>query len=191
VLRPEDILRAYRVGIFPMADPVTKEVGWYSPEPRAVLPLEAIHVPRSTRRAMKKFTITSDRAFEAVIAGCADRRDSWISREILQGYVALHRTGSAHSVEAWQEGELAGGLYGVHIGGAFMGESMFHRRSEASKVALAALVEHLRRRGFVLLDTQMVAPVTAQFGAVEITRREYLRRLKAAVEREVAWDPFG
>ncbi len=182
MLQSEDILRGYRAGIFPMADPQTEEIDWYSPNPRAVIPLESANIPRVTRRASKRYRVSFDQAFERVIDACSDRPTTWISREIREAYVELFRRGNAHSVESWQEEELAGGLYGVHIGGAFMGESMFFRKPEASKVALAALIEHLKKRGFVLLDTQMVTPTTRLFGAVEIPRREYLKRLEKALK---------
>lgn len=186
-LSSENILDAYRVGRFPMADPESGKIGWYSPEARGILPLDRFHVPRSVRQVMKRFTVTTDRAFEGVIDGCAARVPTWISREVRDAYVELHRKGSAHSVESWAGSELAGGLYGVHIGGAFMAESMFHRRTDASKVALVALVERLRGRGFVLCDIQMVTSHTARFGAIEISRWEYRQRLEAAVALSVTW----
>lgn len=163
-------------------------IGWFSPDPRAIIPLDhRFHIPHGLRRTLKKqpFEITFDRAFPAVIRACAERRDgTWISPGIIRAYTALHRLGHAHSVETWRQGELAGGLYGVHIGGAFFGESMFHRATDASKVALVALVERLRQRGFVLLDTQWQTPHLRQFGAVEISRQEYLRILEQAITFE-------
>jgi leucyl/phenylalanyl-tRNA--protein transferase len=164
------------------------EIGWFSPDPRGILPLETFHVPRRLARVVRsaEYTMRVDTAFEDVMRACAARRDegTWINDEILASYVALHRLGLAHSVEAWRDGTLAGGLYGVHLGAAFFGESMFHRTPNASKVALVALVERLRRRGFLLLDTQWVTRHLAQFGAIEIPRRQYLRLLAAALARD-------
>jgi leucyl/phenylalanyl-tRNA--protein transferase len=181
-LTPQLVLHAYQVGAFPMADP-DGEIGWYSPDPRCIFPLERFHVPRTVRQAIARtiFKVRVNTAFDQVIAACADRPEgTWISDDIVLVYRALHRRGYAHSVECWQGAELAGGLYGVALGGAFFGESMFTRISNASKVALVALVDRLRARGFVLLDTQWITPHLARFGAVEIPRREYLRRLRAA-----------
>jgi leucyl/phenylalanyl-tRNA--protein transferase len=173
-----------------MADSATaRTVRWYAPDPRAILPLEAFHVPDNVRKLVRKqpFEVTSDRAFADVITGCADRDSTWISHKIVAAYAELHERGLAHSVECWSAGELAGGLYGVALDGAFFGESMFHRRPGASKVALVHLVERLMRGGFVLLDVQMVTPLTLQFGAVEIPRSEYQRRLAAALRVEARW----
>jgi leucyl/phenylalanyl-tRNA--protein transferase len=182
-LTPQLVLHAYQVGAFPMAEP-DGEIGWYSPDPRCIFPLEQFHVPRTVRQVIvrKVFTVRIDTAFDQVIAACADRPEgTWISDDIVAVYRTLHCRGYAHSVECWQDDELAGGLYGVALGGAFFGESMFTRISNASKVALVALVERLRARGFVLLDTQWMTPHLARFGAVEIPRREYLRRLRGAL----------
>jgi leucyl/phenylalanyl-tRNA--protein transferase len=185
-LTPESILTAYRRGLFPMADPFDGSLAWYEADPRGIVPLEGAHVPRRLRRYMKKFEFAFDRNFEGVIDGCA-RPVTWISAEIREAYVALHRQGHAHSVEAWQGGRLAGGLYGVRIGGAFMAESMFHAVSNASGACVVRLVEHLRARGFVLLDIQQVLPNTARLGAVEIRRAEYLRRLAEALKLSPTW----
>jgi leucyl/phenylalanyl-tRNA--protein transferase len=182
------LVSAYASGWFPMAVD-EGEIRWFSPDPRGILPLDGLHVPSRLARVVRGggFRIEIDTAFEAVMRGCAEaaRGDeeggTWIDAEILESYVALHEAGIAHSVEAWQGGELAGGLYGVALGGAFFGESMFHRVTDASKVALVALVERLRARGFQLLDIQWLTPHLARFGAVEIPRREYLRRLDAAL----------
>lgn len=182
---PELVLLAYRQGVFPMGDEHGR-IGWFSPDPRAVFPLDAFHVPRSVRQAVRRrvFEVRINTAFDEVIAACADRPEgTWISDPVQRVYRALHRRGFAHSVECWQAGELAGGLYGVALGGAFFGESMFTRVTNASKVALVALVERLRARGFELLDTQWMTPHLARFGAVEIPRAEYLRRLARAVAR--------
>lgn len=172
-----------------MADEVDGTIGWYSPEERAIFPLDAFHVPRSLRRTIRQgiFEVRVNTSFEEVIRGCADREETWISEEIVQAYCALHRLGFAHSVEAWYEGELAGGLYGVALGGAFMGESMFTRVTDASKVCLVALVERLRERGFVLLDSQFPTRHLARFGQIVIPRAEYLRRLREALEIEASF----
>jgi len=159
-------------------------IEWFSPDPRAILPLEDFHAPHALRRLLRKrvFETTIDNAFSEVIVACAKRKDTWISREIIESYTRLHELGHAHSVEAWKQGRLAGGLYGVAVGGAFFGESMFHRVTDASKIALVALVEHLRASKFVLLDTQWLTPHLQQFGGVEISRHHYLRLLRRVVE---------
>jgi len=160
------------------------EIGWFSPDPRGVLPLDAFHVPARLARVVKqrRFDVRIDSAFERVMRACAERPDgTWISDTILESYLALHRLGIAHSIETWRERELVGGLYGIHLGGAFYGESMFHRATDASKVALVALVDRLRRRGFALLDIQWVTPHLAQFGATEVPRRTYLAMLRRAL----------
>lgn len=182
------LLSAYSSGWFPMAVD-DGEIRWYSPDPRGVIPLETFHVPSRLARVIRshKFTVHIDREFEAVMRACAetDRQDNdpgtWISGEILESYVELHKLGMAHSVEAWHQDRLVGGLYGVALGGAFFGESMFHHVTDASKVALAALVDRLRTRGFRLLDIQWVTPHLEQFGAVEISRRKYLKQLADAL----------
>jgi leucyl/phenylalanyl-tRNA--protein transferase len=187
VIDPALLVRAYREGIFPMALD-DGEIGWFSPDPRGVIPLETFHVPARLARVVRsaRFEIRIDTAFEAVMRACAERPNdgTWISEEIVESYLALHRLGLAHSVEVWRQGDLVGGLYGVSLGGAFFGESMFHRETDASKVALVALVERLKRRGFTLLDTQWVTEHLEQFGATEIPREEYLRRLAMALRRD-------
>jgi leucyl/phenylalanyl-tRNA--protein transferase len=182
LLMPEVILVGYQHGFFPMADD-TGAIHWHCPDPRAVLPLEHLHISRSLRQVIRRreFTVTINKAFDEVIAGCADREDTWISDEIIAAYTALHEMGHAHSVEAWKDGELAGGLYGVSIGGAFFGESMFSRRSNASKVAFAYLADHLRMQDFRLLDTQYVNDFTASLGAVEIPDAVYRMLLADAL----------
>ncbi len=192
MLTPEILLAAYCRGIFPMAINDQREVGWFSPDPRGVIPLDdRFHIPHGLRRTLKKnpFTVTFDREFEAVMRACADRDNTgtWISEEFVVSYCEFHRLGFAHSVETRLASKLVGGLYGVHIGGAFFGESMFHRATDASKVALVALVERLRDRGFVLLDTQWQTPHLVQFGTMEIPRREYLRQLKRAISLPCAF----
>ena len=179
----ELLLKGYRLGVFPMAM-WDNTIEWFSPNPRAILPLEKFHAPHALRRTLKKatFAVKIDHRFPEVIRACAKRKDTWINSEIVESYERLHELGYAHSVETWCEGKLAGGLYGVAIGAAFFGESMFHRVTDASKVALVALVEHLRAKGFVLLDTQWLTPHLAQFGVIEIPRNQYLRLLGRAVE---------
>jgi leucyl/phenylalanyl-tRNA--protein transferase len=202
MLEPEMLLAAYRSGVFPMAVNDRGDIGWFSPDPRAVLPLDdRFHVPHGLRRVLRhrcdpplldgsgsdstkepKFEVVTDRDFETVMRECARRTEgTWISEEIVRSYCRLHELGHAHSVETRLGGKLVGGLYGVHIGGAFFGESMFHRTTDASKVALVALVKRLRARGFLLLDPQWTTPHLAQFGVCEVSRREYLRLLRAAV----------
>lgn len=181
-LSPEKLLAAYAVGIFPMGDDVGR-LHWLAPDPRAVIELGAFRVSRSLRAVVRRgvFDVTVNRAFDDVIAGCADRPEgTWISADIKRAYHALHRLGYAHSVEAWGEGVLAGGLYGVALGGAFFGESMFHLVTDASKVALVRLVERLRERRFVLLDVQFMTEHLRGFGAVEIPKTVYERRLHQA-----------
>ena len=176
------LLLAYQSGLFPWtADPVT----WWSPAKRGIFELDQFHVPRSLARTLRKcgFEVSFDRAFRDVITACAKTRrpGGWITQEFIEAYTALHQAGHAHSVECWKQGELVGGVYGVAVGGLFAGESMFHRADDASKVALFHLVGRLRDRGFTLFDTQMVTPVTRLLGATEISRANYLRRLRAAV----------
>jgi len=186
-LSPELVLAAYRQAIFPMALE-EGEIGWFSPDPRGILPLESFHVPARLARSLRRepFEIRIDHDFARVMRACAAAREdedgTWISDEIIECYVALHDAGHAHSVEAWRHDELAGGLYGVHLGGAFFGESMFHRVTNASKAALVALVDRLRTRGFTLLDTQWVTPHLTQFGAIEISRADYVHRLTGALK---------
>jgi leucyl/phenylalanyl-tRNA---protein transferase len=183
MIDPDLLLQGYRLGVFPMAMH-DDSIEWFSPEPRAILPLEDFHVPHSVRRLIRRnlFEITIDTAFPVVIQGCAERKDTWINDEIIESYTRLHELGHAHSVEAWKENRLAGGLYGVAVGGAFFGESMFHRVTDASKIALVTLVEHLRARKFVLLDTQWLTPHLQQFGGIQISRSHYLRLLRRAVD---------
>lgn len=184
---PETLLLAYREGIFPMAesrdDP---ELFWVDPQRRGVLPLDGFRLSHSLARTIRRrrFEASLDRAFDAVVAACADRKETWISAPIADLYGRLHRMGRAHSVETWAGGELVGGCYGVALGGAFFGESMFSRATDASKVALAHLVERLRAGGFLLLDTQFLTPHLASLGGVEISRAEYRRRLAAALRVE-------
>ncbi|MFO0806787.1 MAG: leucyl/phenylalanyl-tRNA--protein transferase [Gemmataceae bacterium] len=184
-LSPGMLLRAYSEGVFPWfsaGDPVL----WWSPDPRAVIELEHLHVPRRLARTIRseKFTITVNRCFERVMRACGESRPdgTWVTEEMVSGYVALHRAGFAHSLEVWQGETLAGGIYGVAIGGLFAGESMFHTVRDASKVALVKLVERLNERGFVLFDVQMTTSHTERFGARNIPRDQYLRRVAAAIQ---------
>jgi leucyl/phenylalanyl-tRNA--protein transferase len=183
MIPPQLLLQGYRLGVFPMAME-DDSIGWFSPDPRAIIPLQDFHVPHALRRVVRKgtFEIKIDSSFAEVIRACARRKDTWINGEIIESYERLHELGYAHSLEAWREGKLAGGLYGVALGGAFFGESMFHRERDASKVALVTLLAHLRAKRFTLLDTQWLTPHLAQFGAIEIPREQYLKLLKSAVE---------
>lgn len=185
-LTPELLLSAYAQGVFPMAHD-DGEIYWYSPDPRAILPLDRFHVPQSLRRVIHRgrFTVVIDSAFEQVISACAEpgpgRESTWISREVAEAYIRLHQLGFAHSVECWLDGELVGGLYGVSLRGLFAGESMFSRVTDASKVALYFLVQRLRERGFLLLDTQFLTPHLERFGAVEIPAEQYQLLLAEAL----------
>ena len=185
---PELLLRAYRIGLFPMAERRDADrLHWLDPPMRGVQPLDRFHLPRRLYRTVmaETFEVRCDSAFEAVLEGCAapapDRAETWINRDIFRLFTALFRMGHAHSVEAWAGGQLVGGLYGVALGGVFIGESMFSRVRDASKTALVHLVARLRLGGFVLLDTQFVTDHLAQFGALEIPRLEYRRRLAHAL----------
>ena len=186
----ELLLNAYAQGAFPMSLE-SGEIGWFSPDPRTIIPLDAFHIPHGLGRTLKKrkFAIRIDHDFEAVMRACGQRKDTWISEEIIASYTALHRLGFAHSVEAWSENGLAGGLYGVSLRGAFFGESMFHTETDASKVALVALVQRLRERSYSLLDTQWNTPHLATFGAVEISRKNYLSRLQNALQLDCVFFP--
>jgi leucyl/phenylalanyl-tRNA--protein transferase len=188
-LEPETLVDAYRHGIFPWYDE-DSPICWWSPDPRAIFELDQFHIPRRLARTCRsgKFAVTINRAFSAVIRGCADRSEgTWITTEMMSAYEHLHRLGHVHSIETWCAGELAGGVYGVALGGLFAAESMFYRYTDASKVALVHLYQRLCERGFVLFDTQMVTPTTLAFGATEIPRREYLRRLRRAVALPVTF----
>jgi leucyl/phenylalanyl-tRNA--protein transferase len=180
---PQFLCTAYCNGYFPMADPGTGEINWYSPDPRTIFDLNEFHIPRSLRLTLKKkeFEIHINKRFEEVIRACAQREETWISESIIQSYMQLHQLGVAHSVETWTDGMLAGGLYGVAIRGVFFGESMFSRVRDASKIALVNLVIRMKERGFTLLDTQYSTPHLKRFGAREISREEYLKRLEASL----------
>ena len=188
MIEPHLLLQAYASGWFPMAvdDPAGEGIEWFSPDPRGIIPLERFHVSKRLERVVRqgKFDVAIDRAFADVMQACAGRDETWINQEILESYRELHRLGFAHSVECWLDGELVGGLYGVSLRGAFFGESMFHRVTDASKVALHALVSRLRDRRFGLLDVQWVTPHLVQFGAIEVPRRRYLQMLRYAMTLE-------
>ena len=183
------LIMAYRHGYFPMADAQTGQIGWYSPDPRAIIPLDAFRISRSLKQLLAKgtFEVKVNYAFKEVIRSCSDREETWISGEIIQAYGDLHRKGFAHSVETWQNGVLVGGLYGVAIGGAFFGESMFSSKPNASKVALVHLVKRLKERGFRLLDSQFMNEHVRQFGAIEIPRESYLVLLANALATDAAF----
>jgi leucyl/phenylalanyl-tRNA--protein transferase len=189
-LRPERLLHAYRHGVFPWYDD-NQPICWWSPNPRAILELDGLHVSRRLQRTLRsgRFTLTADQDFAKVIRGCALGRveGTWITPEMIRAYEALYALGYAHSIEAWQDGELAGGIYGVAIGGFFAGESMFTRRRDASKVALVHLVERLKQKGFQLFDIQFITEHTSRLGAVEIPRSQYLVRLREALRLPVTF----
>jgi leucyl/phenylalanyl-tRNA--protein transferase len=196
-LTPDLLLRAYTIGLFPMAETAEDpELFWVDPERRGVIPLDTFHLPRSLRKAVRRgtFDIAIDRAFFGVLDGCAEitdkRRATWINGEIVRLYGDLHRRGFAHSVECWREGRLVGGLYGVALGGAFFGESMFSRETDASKVALVHLVARLNKGGFRLLDAQFINDHLKRFGAVEVTRRKYQQMLETALSAEADFHAF-
>jgi leucyl/phenylalanyl-tRNA--protein transferase len=187
-LEPETLLSAYAQGVFPMADR-DGLVRWYTADPRGIIPLEAFHVPRSLRAIVRqgRFEIRVNHDFAGTMRGCmTENRDegTWISEDLIAAYVKLHEMGFAHSVEAWQGGQMVGGLYGVSLGGAFFGESMFHRQRDASKVALVHLVQRLRDRGYELLDTQATTPHLRRFGCIDVPVGEYLGRLKRALKKQ-------
>ncbi|MFC1705685.1 leucyl/phenylalanyl-tRNA--protein transferase [Planctomycetota bacterium] len=190
-LSPQRLLLAYSSGIFPWFSE-GEPIQWWSPDPRAVFELDGLHVPRRLLRTIRsgRFTVTRDSAFAAVMHGCAHRPGSgtWITQSMLEAYERLHQLGFARSLEVWRNGELAGGIYGVSIGGLFAGESMFYHERDASKVALYWLEEHLRSRGYVLFDVQMLTPHLERLGAIDIPRTHYLRRLREAIALPVTWD---
>jgi len=200
----ELLLHAYASGLFPMAldgdadegadgdgegGSDRAEIGWFSPDPRGVIPLDEFHIPHGLKRVLRKqpFEMRVNGDFPAVISGCANRSETWISADILESYIELHKQGFAHSVESWRGDKLVGGLYGVSLGGAFFGESMFSLEPEASKVALVTLVERMRERGLTLLDTQWSNDHLTQFGCREIPRDEYLEQLSEALLSSVSF----
>jgi leucyl/phenylalanyl-tRNA--protein transferase len=184
MIDPDMLLRAYAIGVFPMSDGRdTNEVFWVQPKWRAIIPIDGFRLSHSLRKTLRAgaFEITADRAFGEVIGRCAERDETWINRSIEESFILLHRLGRAHSIECWQGGELAGGLYGVALGGAFFGESMFSRRRDASKVALAWLVARLKVGGYRLLDCQFMTEHLRSLGAIEISQQDYLAMLASAV----------
>ena len=182
-INPVLILWGYSRGIFPMGDPDTGRIDWYSPDPRAIIDLNRFHIPHTLRPVLRsgRFRVTLDQSFEQVMRTCAERESTWITEPVVTCYCELFHKGFGHSVEVWNGGTLAGGLYGVALGGAFFGESMFHTQTNASKVSLAALVQQLREQRFELLDIQFMTPHLARFGAEDISREDYLRRLSLAI----------
>lgn len=192
-LGPEYLLDAYRHGIFPWPFYEDEPMLWWSPDPRAILPLEGLYISRRLQRTLRsgKFLVTCNQAFADVLAGCATgpgrEGGTWLTDEMITAYVAMHRLGHAHSVEVWQDGQLVGGVYGIAIGALFSAESMFYRSRDASKVALAHLVAHLDARGYHILDVQQWTPHTGRMGVVEISRDEYLKRLAVAVDQPIAF----
>ncbi len=193
-LSPDLLLRAYRAGFFPMAEGRhTRRLYWLDPDDRGILPLDGFHLPRRLLRTAlsARFTVTADMAFAAVLAGCASpapgREETWINDEIARAFGDLFALGHAHSIECWHDGALVGGLYGVSIGGAFFGESMFNRARDASKVALAHLVARLRLGGYGLLDAQFLTDHLARFGAIAVPKQQYRALLTAALARPAAW----
>ena len=185
-LEPGTLLHAYRSGLFPM--PLGRTTAWWSPDPRAILPLANLRVSRSLRRSCRRYDVRMNSAFEDVVRRCADPRrpNGWINEEFVEAYVRLHELGWAHSIECWEDDELVGGLYGVAIGAFFAGESMFHTATDASKVALVALVDAMKSTGGALLDVQWITPHLESLGAVEIDRADYLQMLATAVRRPLA-----
>jgi leucyl/phenylalanyl-tRNA--protein transferase len=193
-ITPELLLRAYAMGVFPMAEGrADATIHWVDPRRRGVFPLEGFHISRSLARRILRddYSVTVDRDFAGVLEGCADRPETWINAEIHGLYTALHRAGHAHSLEVWQDGALIGGVYGVVLGAAFFGESMFSRRTDASKLALAWLMHRLRAGGFRLFDTQFLTAHLATLGAVEISRAEYHAQLDEALQHKARFAPEG
>ena len=186
LLEPDNMIRLYASGAFPMADNETGTINWYMPEKRTIIPLNNYNVPRSARKAIEKenFEITFDKDFVDVLNGCANREETWISQDLIDAYKRLKKRGHVHSVETWLEGKLVGGLYGVTFRGAFFGESMFSQLSEASKAALIALIKHLVEKKFLLLDVQYMTEHLRMFGAVEISFEKYAELLHQAYTRE-------
>ena len=188
MIAPEVLLQGYRLGVFPMGME-DGAIEWFSPQRRGIIPLESFHVPHGLQRTLRKgkFEVRVNTAFADVMQRCAERDETWISGEIISSYVRLHELGYAHSVETWQEGQLAGGLYGVSLGAAFFGESMFHEVTDASKVAHVGLEQRLRERRFALLDTQWLTSHLQRFGAIEVSRRQFMHLLGRAVALERAF----
>lgn len=189
-LTPEVLLKAYAMGFFPMGDSHSEEIMWHRPNPRAIIPLETFHVPSRLGRDLRqgKYTVTLNHVFQRVMEHCKlQRNDTWITYDMINHYVALHRMGFAHSLEIWMNGELAGGLYGVSIGGAFFGESKFHLQKNASKIALCELVAWMKYKGMTLLDTQYANPHIEQFGIVHISDEDYIKLLTVALTQSISF----
>jgi leucyl/phenylalanyl-tRNA--protein transferase len=186
LLKPENMIRLYASGAFPMADAETGNINWYLPEIRTIIPLDKFNIPRSAKKAIdeKNFEIKFDTDFKGILAGCADRESTWISDELKSAYRRLKKRGHIHTVETWKDGKLVGGLYGVTFRGAFFGESMFSKVSQASKAALVTLLNHLKEKNFILLDVQYMTEHLKMFGAVEISFEEYTKLLHKAYARE-------
>jgi len=186
LLRPENMIRLYASGAFPMADAETGNINWYLPEIRTIIPLDSFNIPRSAKKLIEErtFEIKIDSNFEGVLEGCSDRESTWISEELKSAYKRLKKRGHIHTVEAWKDGKLVGGLYGVTFRGAFFGESMFSKVSQASKAALVALLKHLKEKDFVLLDVQYMTEHLKMFGAVEISFEEYTKLMHKAYAKE-------
>jgi leucyl/phenylalanyl-tRNA---protein transferase len=191
IIPPDQLLEWYQRGIFPMADESDGKIYLYDPEPRAIIPLQNFHIPQSLSKVINAdtFEIRVNTSFIRVIRACAERSETWISEDIVASYSVLHSIGYAHSVEAWKQGLLAGGLYGVSVGGAFFGESMFHYQRDASKVALVALVQRMKEKGMTLLDTQYITPHLQKFGAREISRAQYQSLLADALRIKTQFYP--
>jgi leucyl/phenylalanyl-tRNA---protein transferase len=179
LLKPDNMIRLYASGAFPMADAKTKNINWYLPDIRTIIPLDDFNIPRSTKKTIeeKNFEIIFDSDFDGVLKGCADRESTWISEELKSAYRRLKKRGHIHTVETWKDGKLVGGLYGVTFRGAFFGESMFSKVSQASKAALVALLKHLKEKDFVLLDVQYMTEHLKMFGGIEISFEEYTKLL--------------
>jgi leucyl/phenylalanyl-tRNA--protein transferase len=189
ILTPQLLVRAYASGVFPMPDDRGR-IGWYRPNPRAILPLDQFHASRSLKKKCRQhiFNVTYDINFSGVMLGCAQRTPTWINDEFLKSYLQLHKLGLAHSVEVWHKDRLVGGTYGVQLGGAFFAESKFHTETDASKVALAKLVERLKDRHFALLEVQFLTAHLSQFGVIEIPNALYMEKLNAALQLECVFE---
>ena len=189
LLNPAVLIAAYSHGYFPMPDPVSNEVQWYRPDPRAIIPLDKFHVSHSLRRRLNKntYTVTYDQQFRQVMQDCANREETWITPEFIEIYLQLFELGKAHSIEIWDGERLIGGTYGVCIGGAFFAESMFHIATDASKLALYFLVERLKQQGFTLLECQFRTPHLSSLGAIEITDEAYMAKLSHAIKQNLSF----
>lgn len=183
ILTPDIIISAYTQGYFPMAEDKEGDIYWHCPDPRAIIPIEKPRKSKSLKQSIKKyeFEFTKNRDFEYVIRACSDRDDTWISEDIIENYTKLNKMGFAHSIECWSKDEIVGGLYGISIGGAFFGESMFNHLTDAAKASFYYFIDLLKRKNFILLDSQYINPFTKQLGAIEISKSEYLDKLSKAL----------